>query len=328
MYQAKEWVLDRIEQSFSILIKNPLALISPLIIFQIVMIVILPQIAMSIILWWNFMETISVSSVLYITLSLAIIYGLFYVILIIPITIWIIKWASELIKGKDITGRSTVEYGFKKLRDSFKVYWYMFAYAYLVPALCFIVAWIIMLYGLYFNNEVISSIAWWLMVLSVIYAAIQWIYRWVKATFAIGSAIYEEDFSKEQFNNSVLYTQWKWWRIFWNFFLVGVITALLMWLVSGLLWSISFMGAVNSGIDINALITPADQDIQSSIENFIWDSSGQSMIKFIIDSISQILWSAVSVFMLIFTLIFYIRLKQEFAEWKIFSKTEYINSEL
>jgi GTP-binding protein EngB required for normal cell division len=51
-----------------------------------------------------------------------------------------------------------VGYGFQKISDAFKVYWYMFAYAYLAPALCFILAGLIMLYGLYFNNGVISSI--------------------------------------------------------------------------------------------------------------------------------------------------------------------------
>lgn len=328
MFQAKEWVLDRIEQTFSILIQNPIALISPIAIFQIIMIVILPQIGMGLILWWNFMETSSVSSLLYITMSLAITYGLFYVILIIPVTLWVMKWASDLIEWKDITVQDMLGYGFQKLSDSFKVYWYMFAYAYLVPALCFIVAGSIMLYGLYFNNEGISSLAWWLMVVSVIYAAIQWIYRWLKSSFAIWSAVYEEDFSQEQFNTSVSYTKWKWWRIFWNFFLIWMITALLMGLVSGLIWSISFMWTVHSGIDINSLLGQADTDIQTSIENFIGDRSGINIFKIITDSISQVLGSVVSAFMLLFTIIFYIRLKQETNQQKTPIQESYISTEL
>lgn len=328
MFQSKQWVLDRIEQTFSVLMKNPLALMSPLIIFQIIMLVVIPQFGISLILWWNFIETSSMNSVLYITMSLAISYGLFYVILIIPVTLWIIKWSSDLILWKDITAWNMIEYGFKKLSDSFKVYWYMFAYAFLVPALCFIVSGLIMLYGLYFNNEVVSAIAWWLMVISVLYAAIQWIYRWLKTSFSIWWAIYEDDFSKNQFESCVAYTHWKWWRIFWNFFLVGLIISLLMWLVSGLIWSITFMWTVNSGFDINSLIQLENQDMQTSIENFIWNRSGISIVKIITDSISQILWSIVSVFMIVFSLIFYIRLKDESWEWETPVNENYINSEL
>jgi hypothetical protein len=275
------------------------------------MIVLLPQIGMSVIFWWNFMETSSVSSLMYMTFSLAIIYGFLYLILIIPLTLSVIKWASELIQWKKITLQALIQYGFHKLSDSFKVYWYMFAYAYLIPALCFITAGFIMLLGLYLNNAAISSIAWILMVFSIIFGTIQWIYRGVKSTFAIGSAIYEEDFSKQRFQNSVSLTHNNWWRILWNFMLVWIISWLLVWLISWLLWSISFMGTANSWIDINGLLQPADQDIQANIESFMGNIWGFSFIKIIIDSISQIITSSVSVFIIIFTLIFYIRLKDE-----------------
>jgi hypothetical protein len=49
MFEVKNGVLDRIEQTFSIFIKNPLTLIAPLALFQILMIVLLPQIGMSVI---------------------------------------------------------------------------------------------------------------------------------------------------------------------------------------------------------------------------------------------------------------------------------------
>lgn len=328
MFQAKASVLDRIEQSFWVFIKNPIALVAPLALFQIIMIVLLPQLGMSMILWWNFMETSSISSVLYMTMSLAIIYALFFVILIIPITIWVMKWAADLINGKEIMMQDMVGYGFQKISDAFKVYWYMFAYAYLAPALCFIVAGLIMLYGLYFNNGVISSIWWGLMTISVIYAAIQWVYRWLKSTFGVGGAIFEEDFSKEQFQLGISFTKWKWWRILWNFLLIWIISSLLLSLITGLIWSISFMWTASSGIDIESFMQPTSSDIQQNIESYIGNMGGFSLISLIIDSISQLLWSIVSAFLILFTLIFYIRLKEEAQIESIPIQESFVTSEL
>ncbi len=87
------------------------------------------------------------------------------------------------------------------------------------------------------------------------------------------------------------------------------------------------MGTVNSGIDINSLLQPADQDIQTSIENFVGDMSGISIIKIITDIISQILGSIVSVFMILFTLVFYIRLKQESQPKKVSKEKIYVATE-
>jgi len=135
MFQAKQWVLDRIEQSFWIFIQQPLPLIGVLALFQIVMIELIPAVWMSMILWWNFINTSSISSIIYITLSIAVIYALFYVILLIPISIGIMKWISNIILGKHIQTQDTIWYWFQRLSDSFSVYWYMFKYVYLAPAI-------------------------------------------------------------------------------------------------------------------------------------------------------------------------------------------------
>jgi hypothetical protein len=328
MFQAKPWVLDRIEQSFWVFIKNPLALVAPLALFQIIMIALLPQIGISMILWGNFIETSSISSVLYITMSLAIIYAMLYVILIIPITIWVMKWAADLINGKDIIMQDMIRYGFYKISDAFKVYWYMFSYAYLVPALCFIVAGIITLYGLYFDNVVISALWWGLMTLSIFYALIQWVYRGLESTFGVGWAIFEENFSKQQFQLSIGLTRGKWWRILWNFFLIAIISSFLLTPITWLIWSIAFIWTISSGIDIESFLQPSNENIEKNLKNFIGNIWGFNLSTFLMTSISQILWSIVSAFIILFSLIFYVRLKQEVGIKNTPIRESFVNNEL
>lgn len=328
MLEAKQWVLDRIEQSFWVFIQNPLGLVMPLVLFQIVMIVLLPQIGMSVIFGWNFMQTSNVSTVLYMTMSIALIYATFYVILIIPVTISVIKWASDLIHWKNISAQTMIEYGFRKLSESFKVYWYMFAYAYLIPALCFIGAGFLVLLWLFLKVEVVSTIGWILMWISIIFWLVLWIYRWLKSTFAIWSAIYENDFSKEQFQKGISVTDNNWWRILWNFLLIWLISWLLMSLVTGFIWSITFLGTTSSWIDIESILQPWGWNIQESIEGYMNNMWGISISEIITKSISQILWSIVSAFMIVFTLIFYLRLKKE-SEWEsILEQESFISDQL
>ena len=327
MFQAKQWVLDRIEQSFWIFIQQPLPLIGVLALFQIVMIELIPAVWMSMILWWNFINTSSISSIIYITLSIAVIYALFYVILLIPISIGIMKWISNIILGKHIQTQDTIWYWFQRLSDSFSVYWYMFKYVYLAPAIWFIIAWCITLYWLYFNNDIISSIWGGLMIAAWIYALFQWIYRWLKSSFAITWAVYENDFSLRQFNFSVSTTKGKWWRILWNFFVVGLICSLLLWLSSWVLWSISFIWTTSSGINIESVLQANNQDMQENLESFIGDIWDFSLMNLIINSISQVLWAIVTVFVIIFSIIFYLRLKLESQE-SIKGENSTVNNEL
>jgi len=312
----KIWVLDRIEQSFQIFIKHPFALVIPLAIFHIVMIEILPVIWTNVLLSNNHIDTTSITSLVYLVIGISVIYALFFLILIIPITIWIIKWVSDIIHWKHIHMQEMMIYGVTQIWKAFKIYWYMFAYAYLIPALCFIAAWIITLAAMHTGNEPFVSLWTGLMVASAIYASIQGIYRWIKSSFSIPWAIYENDFSEEYFYKTISYTQWKWWRIVWNFILVGIIAALLMWLVGWLLWAIWFI----SNDSLNILSEYETSSL--GFEWIVWSIWSFNLVTFIINSISQILASIVTAFMIVFSLVFYIRLKYESWENVLPNKTK------
>lgn len=311
MLSAKSWVLDRIEQSFSVFIKHPIALVIPLSIFQIIMIELIPALSVSIIFWGNLIDTMSINSLFYIAISLALIYALFYVVLLIPVTLGIIKWASDILHGKTVYLKEVLFYGFSKIFDAFRVYWFLFAYAYLIPALCFIFAWCILLSGLFLDNDLISYIGWWLMIASSVYALIQWIYRGIKWSFWIAWAIYENDFSKQQFIASVQYTNGNWWRIVWNYLLLWVMSALVMGIFWWIIWAVWFIW--NDSIN---MFSSANEINSWTLEQFIWNLWNFSVFIFIINSISQILGSIVSAFVIVFSLILYLRLKDEAIDWK------------
>jgi len=306
MLEAKEWVLDRIEQSFMIFIKNPIALVLPLAIFQIIFIGIIPTFWMNIIFQSNFLNSLSMTSQLYSIISLWVIYIFLYLMLIIPLTLGTMKWVVDVINWKEIQSGEIIRSGFLKISDAFKVYWYMFTYAYLIPAICFIASGIILIYGLYFGSEIASSLWWILVVISTLFAIVWCIYRWLKSSFALSSAIQEKDFSQHQFNKSISYTHKNWWRILWNFMLIWVIATLLSWLISWVTWSLSLIS--ESDIDIVWILQNRDESLQDIVSS-MWNVDLMSLINTII---SQIIWSIITVFVMIFSVIFYLRLKMEF----------------
>jgi membrane-anchored glycerophosphoryl diester phosphodiesterase (GDPDase) len=70
--------------------------------------------------------------------------------------------------------------------------------------------------------------------ISVIIFVVFSIYRGMRATFALSYAVEKESFTKENFKNALEMVDGKWWRVFWNFFLVGIIGGLITSLVTNL----------------------------------------------------------------------------------------------
>ena len=222
------------------------------------------------------------------------------------------KSICDIMKGNSADLKENILYWFSRILKAFAVYWYTFAYVLLVPALCFIVTGILFLIGMIIHNEILQLVWGVGMGVSAVYAAIQSIYRWIKTSFCISNAVYHDDYTKENFEKSIRITDKNWWRILGNLMLVGIIGGLLMWLITNLIWSLSFASTDFGGIQDALLWLWQDETInESSLQDILGQFQGNGMLSLITDIISQILGSIFSVFMLVFIIVFFRRLEIE-----------------
>lgn len=278
-------VLDRIEQTFTLFLKNPLVYILPLALLNIFALVIIPDVFMA--LFWDIILAQNrASTAIIIIIMIWGIYAIAYLTLIIPTTLLIIKNAVDASQKQEIDVRKNISYSFENIWNSFSMYWYIFRYVYLVPALVFIAGWFLMLFWMITNNQMLLNISYAIMVLAGVYALIQWIYRGVKTKFSLYSAVYNNDFSKERFSSSIAITQWKWWRVVWNFFVAWMIAGLVVWLINWLINSIWFMWTDYSGM----LWNMGDESLsrQESLESIMESYTSFSILGFIKSFLSVI----------------------------------------
>lgn len=309
MFQAKKGVLDRIEQSFTIFFKKPLQIILPMLIFHAVMLIVVPEI-WKLLFSWILMEQKSISGMITFLVSTAILYALVYLICILPITYATIKTICKTIRWENINTETNIKEGFSYIGKIFRVYWFIFAYAYLMPALCFIAGGFILLWGMLWDIEIVRNIWIILMWFSTIYALVQGVYRWIKTSFALPSAIYQQNYEKNNFHLSVSITDGKWWRILWNYLLVGIIWWLMVGLISGLTSSLSMLWT--SYTDIIASFSQDTESINlENIQNMLKDMTWFNIFTFIANILNTILDTLLAVFVMIFSVVFYLRLRDE-----------------
>lgn len=312
MFQAKPWVLDRIEQSFTIFFKKPLQILLPFLLFHILMFILVPEI-LKFTLWETLINQSNISHSIILLIYLWVAYGMIYLILVLPITYATIKTICETILGENTKIEKNIWEGFSKLGKVFKVYWFIFAYAYLIPALCFIAWGFIMLGWMLWNNEMMQNTWMILMWLSSIYALIQGIYRWLKTSFALPSAIYNKNYEKNNFHLSVNITDGKWWRILWNYLLVGIIWWLMIGLISGLIESFGALGS-NYGDIFSSLSQEKENfNIEESMQVMLKSTLEFSVFAFIASILNTILDTLLGVFALVFSVVFYLRLRDEYS---------------
>lgn len=292
---------------------NAKQLLVPYIIFNLLTLVILPAMLMNIILWWISFDNLFTSwgqwaSVI---ISLLLTWGAFlvilYLIVLIPFQIWMLLSIKQALAEKEVTFMDNVKSCFSKILKYMTLYWYMFAYTLLIPALIFIVGGFLMIWGMLVDGSfsgVLNKISGIFIFISVILWLYFAIYRGVKATFALVSAVDKETISKETFYDSLRLSDGKWWRVLWNFFAVGIIGGLLVWLVSWLGNAIAF-----SWTDFSNL-TNLDQE-ESSIQDALNAFTDFSLLAFLNQGFQNILGTILGVYISIFSYIFYRRLVDE-----------------
>jgi len=308
MKNYPEHITDRIEQSFSLFKNNFINLVYPVAIYFILIYYFFENI-------WLFVLNFFDSNKLYSPLNIEIIIWIILLILIyLTIYIWVIIWLYKTILDIDNEKKydlfENYKYWFLNIFNLFKTYFFIFMYVFFIPSIIFILGWFIFIYFLTiweivftdFNKNIFILLLG--LFLYFIFSTIYVIYKSNKSVFALISAVIKSDFTKENFNKSLYLTNWNWWRIFWNFLLIGIIIWLFNLIINLVLWASS-----NWLAEIIKNYNNIDQNtIVETFKNGYWFN-----IK---DFFSRLIIVFTMVFISIFTYIFYKRLEIEKLNFK------------
>ncbi len=332
----QKWFFDRFDQSFGLLRKNFLSLFMPFFLYTLISVVIFGTIISRYFIS-NLSEVnpenVDFFSFLndpYIVLGITVGVFLFilYLLLYIPIFLGLIKSLKQAVNEEEIIVLDNLKYGYSRLYTSMKTYWYIFSYIALIPAILFIIGWLLFNFWYYFElPETFFKTGLFFMAAWVILFIVFAIYRWTKATFAMYSAVDKDSFSKENFENTISITIDNWWRIFWNILLLSILVSIIASLIGSIIWIFTFF-LNSSSIDYMWLInqvqlwTMNQEEIKNSINNMF---ASQSVVLDIFKKcIDAIISSMAAVYTIIFTYLLFKRLELE-SKW---SDTKDLNNNI
>lgn len=242
---ASEKVLDRMEQSFFIFKTAFVYLVLPLFVYNIISFIFFTSVVYYLIFSWVLFSLVDLlsynnfflffSSTKFVILStLSLFFLVLYVLIFIPFLIYTIKTISDFYNWEvKVDFKSNFFYASSRFFDIMKTYRYIFAYLALIPSIIFIIWWVIFNVGYFYDLQFDYKMIWWAFMLTwFLLFIVNMIYRGIKSTFSLYSAIDNDSYTKEDFLKSVSITNNKWWRIFWNIVLVWFIVWLLSWIAS------------------------------------------------------------------------------------------------
>jgi len=318
MLTAKEGVLDRIEQSFWLFKDNFIAFFLPMFLFQLFTVILFGAVVTTFVIvsiLWILNSSVDVFTFLYsptmiIMIAIGMIGLILYLILYIPFLTWLVRSIKQACNGEEVTYKENIWTWFKNLWWAFKTYWFIFSYIALLPAILFIISWLLVISTFYFpvweGVRVLWFIWWFLSVLLFIFFSI---YRWIRATFSLFSAVVKEEYTNENFNHSLDITQNNWFRIVGNLLLVWIIiwliTSLISWLISWM-WSWWLMESFNISDPKNISL---DQ-IKAGLTNYLDDFSVTASI--LTSLFNQIINLISWVFVIVFSVVLFMRLEAEY----------------
>ena len=326
MINPKEWIFDRIEQSFNVVKNNFKNIFLSYFLYSFFIFLIWIIFYYSSIYFVNLLNiketdiqniwNIFNNTYFLIWINLFIIFIIIKLTLVIPFILATIKTIKDsFLEKENIDFVENIKYWFKNLYNSFKTYWYIFAYIALIPAFFIIIWWILLIIWDTQNLDNFSQIWLYILWFWFILLIIFWFYKWLKTSFSIYSAVDENKYTKENFEKSLKITENNWWRILWNFLLLSIFISIISWIINSILWIINIWSSnIFSNLDYHSL-----QNWKFSPEqiNNIMDSLWSfSIIEFIINIIKLVFDNIFIIFSFVFTYIFYKRLELE-KFWKI-----------
>lgn len=353
MITPKEGLFDRVEQSFNLFVKFFKWLLLPVFLYYFLFWALYSFLSTSFYVWYlgdeffiSFFSQLSnlnqsdwntVTDLLtYIFWNSKIVFLWYFSMLIwliiallfIPIKLGLIRWIKQWFNDENINIAENFKYGFDNFISSFKTYWYIFAYVYLIPALVFIVLSLLLIILLkneslmneYSSSLIIIGVFSWLFFLWFI------IYRSLQAKFALFSAVDNDSFTEGDFKKSLKPTKNNLIRIFGNllvFWIILSIASSFVWwifnLIVSIFWATSNMDSIFSKIDINLLNN--SQEILNYLSNIdIKELTSFNIFAFISKAWWNLITAIWEIIMTIFIYIFYKRL--------VFEKKDDIKKEL
>lgn len=313
--QIKNWAWDRIWQSFGLLKKNFFKLVLPIFVYNAISFVFIWSTLLAVVFWvfdrnnveWMDVFELLANPLIILFMSFGTVLFLIYLLLYVPVILWLIRWIKQSVDWTKVEPLKNLKFGVSRLLPSFKTYWYIFAYVALIPAIIFIIWWVILITWLFASINALVSL--WVLVISgsSFLFLIFVIYRWVKSLFALYSATNDDDFTKSNFDNSVKITDNNWLRIIWNFILVWIVVRIFSYIIGIFLTLLPFSSFwIQSFLDPEVL----NSDFLSKIiDDFsVTSHTVSSFLLTILNTIK-------SVFMSIFIYLLYIVLRWD-TSWK------------
>lgn len=317
---VKEWIFDRIEQSFNLLfsgLKNFSYLVFPIYIYKLIFWVIIWNFVSYVLLWnLDLTKTDIFSSPYYLIIFFFIIV---WFLLYITFSVWFllatIKTIKDVYKWIEVNIKQNIIYGFNSIIPSFETYWHIFAYIVLIPFYIISAWWVLFIVWNYLKNLVVTW--YWLKVLffGLFVLLIFMIYRWIKIKFSISSAVDNNHYTKDDFKKSVVITDNNWWRIVWNFLIISILFSI----VFSIIWVITWMFKtwIFDILNLSDIAThysnwSLNKDYIDSLKQNIMTFSGMFYLNNFIMSFFDLFFDTTrDVFILVFTYLFYKRLFYE-----------------
>lgn len=309
--QAKEKVFERIGQTFELYKNNfvPLTVLIFVVTFAF-------QVWFLNIMFWIMGSSFSTPSSesigsfysvwVIIGIIFFIIWFLVYLMILIPATIATIKGVQQAYTWEVVDPKQNLRYAISNFLNTLRTYWYIFAYVALIPALIFIVAWLLFIIGTAWGIGVLSALWWVVMWIAVIVFIVFAIYRWIRSTFSLYNAVDKDEYTKINFQESLWYTENLWWRIVWNMIVIWIIGAII-WMIVGFVAGLVWIGATEVS-STQMLSGEVSSDAIGAMMNNIWTVSIFTILESILTSILQ---SFTTVLGIIFGYIFLKRLAFE-----------------
>ncbi len=336
MYEFKAGVMERMEQTFWLLFSRKMIIfiLSTIVVFKIFTFIffgVLESSSMKNIFGENpesFSEenaasllgsTSLVISFLVYTTTI-IIFSFFSICLQLSL----IRTVKEQFNGNnELTIEENVLYGIKNLWNSMYTYYRYFLYVLIIPSIWFIVWGIFLIFAIQNGGKITheweTPLVTYATFFLVAWVFVGWfiaLYRSLQSCFFLVSAIDKDNFSRDNFQESVSVTKGKWWRVFWNFLLAWIIIGLCTSIFSGVLgivWFAWWDGSSKLESIVSLATKPWVLENPSSTKEILktlWSSSFWSL-EITVWALKQLIDAFASSFILIFSYIFLKRLELE-----------------
>jgi len=251
-------------------------------------------------IFWNYLTSlafkfVNFSSVAWIDANSYINVWYFWIIyFFISISVIFLKlvfYISFIRNINDYSNKNTLDinmnlkYGFLNLFKVFNTYFYIFNYVFLIPFFI-LICWLFLIF--------INQLLWVLFILFTIFIFIYFfIFRWLRSFLSVIYAITNDNYSKENFDKSLVVTKWNTWNIFLNVVFFYVLTSILSWLIFSFLNDNNSLHTIIYDIynNKNNLVKIQSElaSLKSSFDISTWILL-QKCLKIVYDSILSTIW--------------------------------------